>query len=127
MSVRSAAILLLSFLPGIFSCGSFGNEELELFYSGKIITRGQAKAELGAAVAVNYTNCPQNATAGIYATDYTIPTELNHVHYKKDSVDSCAILLMITPCGLNPSANPVYLANLYRAVVRGCNLKNADL
>lgn len=102
-----------------------GSDGVSLFEGEEVISRSQAMADLRAAMILSIGKCPENSNAAMYGQDYIVPGELDSPNYLKKSIDNCVVAILLVPCGLNPDQSALYVANLYRTVLRLCNPRPA--
>jgi hypothetical protein len=87
--------------------------------------REEAKEELRAAVRLNLATCPENEGAALYAIEFIIPNELNHLRYFRESIEDCATVMLLVPCDPvvqveNEDEDQVQ-AQLFLPAIRACN------
>lgn len=102
-----------------------GSSGVEIFEGEDVVSRDQAMADLRGAMILSIGKCPENNNAAMYGQDYIVPGELGSPNYLKKSIDDCVVSILLIPCGLNPDQSALYVANLYRSVLRLCNPRPA--
>lgn len=92
-------------LPGVLACWGataciwMEPDVLGLWYGEEVIDREEAKNELRTAVRLNLATCPDNNTAGLAAIEFHIPKEITHLRYYRQSIENCALSMLLVPCG----------------------------
>lgn len=106
-------------------CSWMGPDEADFFIQGDILSRSQSKTLLGQGIALNTEICPVNYAAGLYATQFVVPSILNASFYEKGSVEYCSFLLTLVPCNLdlNSDTNQDYFVGFYGSILRSCGLR----
>ncbi len=98
---------------------------LGAWYGEPVINREEAKNELRTAVRLNLATCPANNTPGLYAIEALIPREINHLRYFRTSIENCALVLLLVPCGgriqVEARDQDQISAQLYLPALRACN------
>lgn len=117
--------LLFIFTLSLTSCAWMGSDGIGMFEGEEVVSRSQAMADLRAAMILSIGKCPENNNAAMFGQDYIVPGELSSPYYLKKSIDDCVIAILSMSCGLNPDQSSLYVANLYRTVLRLCNPRPA--
>jgi len=91
-------------------------------YGNGDFTRAKTMRILTTAINKNVYDCPNYLQASIYAKQVMLPDTLSESHYRADSVNRCAIIIMSLPCNYNTSDTTTFYS-LYRSVIHNCGLR----
>ena len=127
VAVKSILVLLGSLLLlMVSSCEDMEGDFYEATLSKEGYLRMEVQNLFRDAIFLNTQECPDNYAAGLYGIERVLSEEVIQVRYEKSSVQTCYLMLLVTPCGLDVS-NTVVATNLYRSVIRNCGLEPLGL